>query len=60
MTVPQVREAIAMMLHRALGCDRPERLRRNMTRRLQRNELARFYHWKSRKRLAPLRVQQRE
>ena len=30
-----------------------------MTRRLQRNEEARFYHYKSRKRLAPQRVNQR-
>jgi hypothetical protein len=44
MTVPQIREAIAMLLHKALGCDEPERICRNMTRRLKRNELARFYH----------------
>jgi hypothetical protein len=60
MTVPQIQEAIAALLHRALYCDEPERLRRNMTRRLERNELARFYYWKSRNRLAPLRIQHRE
>jgi hypothetical protein len=49
-----------MLLHEALGCDKPERLRRTMTRRLQRNEQARLYHWKSRNRLAPTRVPNHE
>jgi hypothetical protein len=35
-------------------------IRRTMRRRLQRNEEARFYHYKGRKRLAPKRVTQRE
>ena len=37
----------------------PCRIARDKTRRLQRNEEARFYHWKSRNRLPPLRIKQR-
>ena len=59
LTVPQVRWGIAPLLRRALGCDRIAVIRRTMSRRLQRNEEARFYHHKSRKRLAPQRVNQR-
>jgi len=44
------------VLRRALGCDRREVLRRTMTRRLRRNEEARFYHYRARKRLAPQRL----
>jgi hypothetical protein len=51
---------IGLLLHRKLGCDRPSRIRRNMTRRLQRNEQARLYHWKARNRLAPKKLHQRK
>ena len=54
--MPQIREALALLLHRSLACDKPARIRRNMTRRLKRNELARLYYWKSHKRLPPKRV----
>jgi hypothetical protein len=60
MTLPQIQEAIAKLLRKALGVDTHARIRRNMTRRLERNERARFYYWKSCNRLAPLRVPQRE
>jgi hypothetical protein len=46
LTVPQVRVLIAAVLDQALGCQRPERLRRTRTRRLERNEEARCYHWR--------------
>ena len=59
-TVPQIRFAIGLLLHRKLGCDKPARIRRTMTRRLQRNEQARQYHWRSHNRLAPLRVPNHE
>jgi hypothetical protein len=59
LTVPQVRWALAGLLRRVLGCDRGEVLRRTMRRRLRRNEEARFYHYKSRRRLAPQRLNQR-
>jgi hypothetical protein len=59
MTVPQVRMGLAMMLQRALDCGQPRRIARNATRRLQRNEKARLYHYKRRNCLAPLRAHQR-
>jgi hypothetical protein len=57
--VPQVRGAIAALLHRLLDGAHPERVCRNMTRRLRRNEEARLYHWKRHKRLPPRRAEQR-
>jgi hypothetical protein len=48
-----------MLLHKACRCGEPERVARERTRRLQRNELARFYHWKRCNHLAPLRIHQR-
>src|SRR3972149_10088103 len=58
-TVPQIRALLAASLHRKLNCDYPEVICRQVTRRLQRNEIARYYHWKKRKRLAPKRIHQR-
>lgn len=58
-TVPQVRIIFAALLHRKLRCDHPDFICRQTTRRLQRLETARFYHWKHRKRLAPKRSQLR-
>jgi SRSO17 transposase len=55
-TVPQVREGLAKLLREACGCYDPERIAREATRRLERTALARFYRWKQRNRLAPLRV----
>ena len=57
-TVPQIREGIAMSLFNICDCTDPERIARDRTRRLARNELARFYHWKKHNLLAPLRIVQ--
>ena len=57
LTVPQVRSGLAVLLHAACQCHEPERMARERTRRLRRNSQARFYHWKKRNRLAPLRIQ---
>lgn len=57
-TVPQIREGIAMSLHKICDCADPARIARDRTRRLERNELARFYHWKKHNLLAPLRIVQ--
>jgi hypothetical protein len=58
-TVPQIRALLASSLHRKLHCDHPDVICRQVTRRLQRNEIARFYHWKTRNCLAPKRIHQR-
>ena len=60
LTVPQVRMGLALILHRASRCDAPSRVARERTRRLERNEAARFYHYKAHKRLAPLRISPHE
>ena len=60
LTVPTVRAILAALLYRALDRGSPAHIRRNGTRRLQRNETAHAYHWKSRNRLAPRRFHQRE
>ena len=60
MTVPQIRWGIALLLHRALGCDHPARIARNATRRLQRSEQSRLYYWKKHNRLPPRRIGQKE
>ncbi len=56
LTLPQVREGLAVILHEASGCAALERMVRERTRRLQRNEMARFYHWKKHNLLAPLKI----
>ena len=56
LTLPQVREGLAIILHEACGCAELERVARERTRRLQRNEMARFYHWKKHNLLAPLKI----
>lgn len=56
LTLPQVREGLAMILHEASGCAALERILHERTRRLQRNEMARFYHWKKHNLLAPLKI----
>lgn len=55
-TVPQVRESLAAIFHKAHACGGIEPIRRERMLRLQRNELARFYHWKRFNLLAPLRI----
>jgi hypothetical protein len=59
MTVPQVRQTIARLLRNALHVDDHEQIARDATRRLQRNEKARFYHYKKHNCLAPKRIHQR-
>jgi len=59
LTVPQVRAGLALLLAAACGAFTPERVARGCERRLRRSTLARFYAWKGRGRLAPLRVHQR-
>ena len=50
---------IAVLLRRRWECDPLEHVGRTVTRWLVRNEQARFYHWRRRKRMAPNRVDQR-
>ena len=51
---------LSLLLHRKLDDTRPEIQCRQTTRRLQRTEIARFYHWKKHNRLAPKRIHQRK
>jgi hypothetical protein len=60
LTVPQVRMGLALILHRASGCGSPSLVARERTRRLERNESARFYHYKARNQLAPLKISPHE
>ena len=60
MTLPQIREGIALILHAACPCGTMPRLLHERERRLQRNELARLYHWKQGNRLAPLNIHKRQ
>ena len=60
LTVPQVRMGLALILHRASRCDTPARVAEERTRRLERNEAARFYHYKARNQLAPLKISPQE
>jgi len=59
MTAPQICDGLAMLLQKAHRCDTPTAIARNKTRRLIRNQLARFYHYKARNCLPPLRISQR-
>jgi hypothetical protein len=58
-TLPQVREGIAMLLRAACKYDTPTQIAKHKTRQLIRNEEARFYHHKASNRLPPLRINQR-
>jgi SRSO17 transposase len=60
LTVPQVRMGLALVRHRASGCGAPAGVARERTRRLERNESARFYHYKAHNRLAPLKISPHE
>ena len=59
MTVPQRHTGIAGILYNAYQCGTPARMLHEQTRRWQRHELARLYHWKQRNLLAPLNVEKR-
>ena len=63
MTLPQIREGLSQILqilHRACGCDTSSRLQSERETRLQRNELARLYHWKQHNQLATLNLSKRQ
>ena len=60
MTFAQIRAGLALVLQAASQCDDPARIARERTRRLQRNQLARFYHHKRRNLLAPLASERRQ
>ncbi len=59
-TLPQIGEGIAQILHRACHCDSQSRIEHEREARLKRNELARLFHWKRHKRLAPLNINKRQ
>jgi hypothetical protein len=59
MTVPQIHLGIAVIFYNVYQCGTPARMLPEQTRRLQRHELARLYHWKQRNLLAPLNREKR-
>src|SRR5712691_8679581 len=56
MTLPQMRQGIAMILHEAFQCGTMSPRLKECQMRLQRHELARLYHWKQHNRLPPLNL----
>jgi hypothetical protein len=60
MTLPQIRQGIAMSLREALQCGTRSQMLQERQTRLQRNERACFYYWKQRNRLAPLNLHKRQ
>ena len=59
-TLPQIRQGIALILHEAFQCGTMSQRLKECQKRLQRNELARFYHWKKHNLLAPLNLYKRQ
>ena len=59
-TLPQIRQGIAMIVREAFQCGTMSHMLQERQKRLQRNELARFYAWKQRNRLAPLNLHKRQ
>jgi hypothetical protein len=59
LTCPQIRQGIAMIWHEAFQCGTTPHMLKACQKRLQRHELARFYHWKQRNKWAPLNVEKR-
>jgi hypothetical protein len=55
-----MRQGIAVILREAFQCGTMSQMVAERQKRLRRNELARFYHWKQRKRLAPLNIHKRQ
>ena len=55
MTLPQIRQGIAVILYEASRCGTSAHMLHERQKRLQRNELARFYHWKVNIRLPHLK-----
>ena len=60
LTLPQIRQGIAMILREAFQCGTMSHMLDERQKRLRRNELARFYHWKRRNLLTPLNVHKRQ
>jgi SRSO17 transposase len=60
MTLPQIRQGIAVIVREVYQCDTRAHLLDTCQKRLQRNELARFYHWKQRNQLPPLNLHKRQ
>ena len=56
MTLPQIRQGIAVILREALQCGTLAHMLEERQKRLRRNELARFSHWKRLNQLAPLNL----
>ena len=59
MTFPQIRQGIAVILREAFQCGTMSHMLEERQKRLRRNELARFYHWKRLNQLAPLNLHKR-
>jgi SRSO17 transposase len=59
-TLPQMRQGIAMILRDVCQCGTRSHRLKERQKRLQRHELARFYHWKQHNRLAPLNLYKRQ
>ncbi len=59
MTLPQIRQGIAMSLREAFQCGTMSPMLEARQKRLRRHELARFSHWKQRNRLVPLNLHKR-
>jgi len=60
MTFPQIRQGIAVILREAFQCGTMSHMLQECQKRLQRSELARFYHWKQHNLLAPLNLYKRQ
>ena len=60
LTFPQIRQGIATIVREAFQCGTSAPMLAQRQKRLQRNELARFYPWKQRNRLAPLNLHKRK
>src|SRR4029453_7110003 len=58
-TVPQIRQGIALILYEVFQCGTRSQRLKECQESLQRNELARFCHWKQRNLLAPLNLYKR-
>ena len=59
MTLPQMPQGIALIWREALQCNTMAHRLPERQKRLQRNEVARFYPWKQRNQLAPLNLHKR-
>jgi len=60
MTLPQIRQGIAVILREVYQCDTRAHWLDTCQKRLQRHELARFYHWKQRNQWLPLNLHKRQ